>query len=94
MSDEPTDLLERIYDAYHRTRCVELFDAAKYITAIRAENVQLTEMSRKLLLENLQLQSQNTNLSVRLYGNPDALHDRQPVPTTVKHGKHSVQEER
>lgn len=93
MSDEPTDLLERIYDAYHRTRCVELFDAAKYITAIRAENVQLTEMSRKLLVENLQLQSQNTSLSVRLYGNPDALHDRQPRDVHVQHGKHIQTEE-
>jgi hypothetical protein len=91
---DPADLLERVYDAYHRTRCLELFDAARYIAALRAENADLTEMSRRLLVENLQLRSQNNSLSVRLYGNPDALHDRQPVQVTVEHGKHEVQEER
>lgn len=36
---------------------------------------------------------ENQRLLTKLYGNPDALHDRQPREVDVQHGKHTQTEE-
>lgn len=39
------------------------------------------------------LTQENQRLLAKLYGNPDALHDRQPRDVHVQHGKHIQTEE-
>jgi hypothetical protein len=45
------------------------------------------------LHQRVDLTQENQRLLAKLYGNPDALHDRQPRDVNVQHGKHTQTEE-
>lgn len=62
-----------------------LANAAHVPTRVVEELLSVTKVQREVINRILK---ENSDLLARIYGNPDALHDRQPRDVIVQHGIH------